>query len=104
MESRRDLIVEADLREARRLGQLEAEAFERHLRARESVELQDRLSRLACGADDTAVDTPILRESSLEVLRLQREIERLASFHQAVLHSRAWTLVQQLRRPFGRAW
>jgi hypothetical protein len=104
MESRRDPILEADLREARRRGRLEAEVFERRLSACEDNELQDRLCRLASGADDSTVEAPLPRESSFEVLRLQRELERLSSFHRAVLHSRAWALIQHLRRPFGRAW
>ena len=35
---------------------------------------------------------------------LRQDVERLAAFHQAVLHSRAWQLIQWARRPFGRAW
>jgi hypothetical protein len=44
------------------------------------------------------------REAPLDVEQLEREIERLAAFESAVLRSRAWRLIQALRRPFGRAW
>ena len=91
--------------EARRLGTLEAESFDAGLRARERREREDRMSRAVVGADEEGhhpCGPP--REVSMMVWQLQRDVERLGAFHHAVLHSRAWRLVQLLRRPFGRAW
>lgn len=86
-------------------GRLEAERFDLDLRERELREREDRLTRLASGAEDTVVVSGVgPRESSELFLRMQRDLEQLAAFHQAVVHSRAWKLIQAVRRPFGRAW
>ncbi|HVT59284.1 MAG TPA: hypothetical protein VHR45_12885 [Thermoanaerobaculia bacterium] len=95
---------EAALREAERCGRREAEAFERALSERERRELENRLCWLAMGADDRAIEPALRPEEPDIVLRLQRDIDRLSYFHRAVLKSRAWIVVQRLRRPFGRAW
>lgn len=91
--------------DSRTLGRMEAERFEAALRAQESREREDRLSRLAWGSDDVG---HILAagggESSAVVRRLQQDVERLAGFHHAVLHSKAWRVIQRLRRVVGRAW
>ncbi len=92
---------------AEHCGRLEAERFDLDLRERELREREDRLTRLASGGDDTvAVAVAGLgpRESSELYLRMQRDLEQLSAFHQAVVRSKAWKLIQAVRRPFGRAW
>lgn len=95
--------------DARLLGRLEAERFDAALREREQQEREDRLTRLAAG-DEAAVE-PALHLSSgdggmgtMEIWRLRQDVERLASFHHAVLHSRSWRLIQVARRLVGRGW
>lgn len=85
------------------LGRMEAERFDEALRDLERREREDRLARLALGADDG----PIGLEgglSSAVVRRLQQDVERLAGFHHAVLRSRPWRVIQGMRRLVGRAW
>ena len=98
---------------AREAGRLEAEAFDRALREAEAREREERLGRLAWLAADAAGDEAASagREGaapapagSETVWRLQQDVARLAAFHQAVLRSRSWRLLQWARRPFGRAW
>ena len=90
---------------ARYCGRLEAERFDLDLRERERREREDRLTRLASGGDDTIAVTGVSpRESSELFLRMQRDLEQLAAFQHAVVHSKAWKLIQAVRRPFGRAW
>lgn len=90
---------------AEHCGRLEAERFDLDLRERERREREDRLTRLASGAEDTvAVSGAGPRESSELFLRMQRDLEQLAAFHHAVVRSKAWKLIQAVRRPFGRAW
>jgi hypothetical protein len=43
-------------------------------------------------------------QPSLGSLQMQREVERLTFFYNAVQNSRAWRLTQRLRRLVGRAW
>lgn len=93
--------------EARRLGRLEAESFDAALREREQREREDRLTRLAAG-DEAAAD-PVLSflpgdGGSSETWRLRQDVERLAAFHHAVLHSRPWRVIQAARRLVGRSW
>ncbi|HZF10724.1 MAG TPA: hypothetical protein VFE33_18200 [Thermoanaerobaculia bacterium] len=95
------------LEQARQLGRLRAERLDLTLRAEEQREREIRLARFAWdpGSEEPALsgdegDLP----AGAEVWRLRQEVERLAAFHQAVLHSRAWQLIQWARRPFGRAW
>jgi hypothetical protein len=90
------------LAEARRLGRLEGERFDARLRRRERQERDDRLTRLAWTVEDGG-DAPEPPAASGEVWRLRRDVERLAAFHDAVVRSRGWRLVQVLRRLFGRA-
>lgn len=94
-----------EIDEARRLGRLEAERYDLTLREREGREREERLVRLAVGAEDSwETAAPLLNDSSSTVWRLQQDNERLAEFHRAVVNSKAWRLIQALRRPFGRAW
>lgn len=97
--------MDHELANARRLGRLEAESFDAALRDRERCEREERLSRLALG-DEAACETTgdLLGESSGAVWRLQQELDRLAAFHHAVVHSKAWRLIQVGRRLLGRAW
>jgi hypothetical protein len=85
---------------ARQAGRLEAEAFDGALRQAEQREREELLGHLAWGAD-VAGPPPAAAES---VWRLQQDVARLSAFHQAVLGSRAWRVVQWARRPLGRAW
>lgn len=95
------------LEEARRLGRLEAERHDLALREREGSEREKRLALLSLGVDEPVWEPPsrsTAAESSSTVWRLQQDVERLAAFHRAVVHSKAWRVIQALRRPFGRAW
>ncbi|HXO19898.1 MAG TPA: hypothetical protein VOA87_08250 [Thermoanaerobaculia bacterium] len=87
-----------------RLGRLEGEAFDAALRDREQRERDDRLSRLARAPDDAGAASAKATASAAEVWRLERDVARLAAFHLAVDRSRAWRVIQWLRRPFGREW
>lgn len=91
------------LDDARLRGRTEAETFDRELRERELRDREARLTRLAGGADDEA---PLAWTAGgdPEVWRLQQDVERLAAFHNAVVNSKAWRLIQAARRPFGRSW
>jgi hypothetical protein len=94
-----------ELDDARRLGRLEAERYDLGLRERESREREDRLVRLAAGAEMAGEPVEFGATGGSSALwRLQQENERLSEFHRAVTHSKAWRLIQALRRPFGRAW
>ena len=91
--------------EAEDCGELEARAFDLRLRALESRERENRLTRLVAERPDLSA-TPALSHGgeSPEVERLRREVGLLAEYHQALLRSKGWRFVQTLRRPFGRAW
>ena len=94
-----------ELAQARQLGCLKAERLDQKLRAAEQRERELRLARLAWdGLADEPVPGRAAEACAGEVWRLRQDVARLAAFHQAVLRSRAWRLVQLLRRPFGRAW
>src|SRR5258708_7152916 len=112
-----------ELARAQELGCLKAKAFEHGLRDAEQREREARLARLAWSASIAGIadiadiagiadignfpkgDDRLHREASAStVFRLEQDVERLAAFHQAVLHSRGWRVLQWLRRPFGRAW
>jgi hypothetical protein len=95
----------ADIAEAQRSGRRDGEAFSLALKEHELQERQERLTRLAWGAEgEAAFSAAEPQPAGTAVLRLEHDMEQLAAFHQAVLESRAWRLVQRLRRPFGRAW
>jgi hypothetical protein len=90
---------------AEHCGRLEAERFDLDLREMERREREDRLTRLASGGDDAVAVAGLgPRESSELFLRMQRDLEQLSAFHRAVVRSKAWKLIQAVRRPFGRAW
>jgi hypothetical protein len=114
-----------DLRQAEELGRLKAERLDAALRSAERRERELRFASLVW--DGNGAESPGLAAgggmgdaggvggsagvgghgwdgSAAEVWRLRQDVERLAAFHQAVQRSRAWRLVQSLRRPFGRAW
>jgi hypothetical protein len=91
-----------DLALARHLGRQEAARFDAALIAGERQEREDRLTRLALDADDPM--EPAWRVSSTESLHLERQVEQLQAFHQAVLGSRGWRMLQAARRLIGRAW
>lgn len=94
-----------DLDEARRLGRLEAESLDLRLRELEAREREERLGHAAFGSDESvATGADPAKDSSWTVWRLQQENQRLAEFQRAVVNSKAWRVVQALRRPFGRAW
>jgi hypothetical protein len=98
------IATQRDLDEYRRLGRLEAEAFDRRLREHEHQAWENRLATVQWGAEDGVETWSSPREDSPEVWLLRRDVERLASFHEAVLKSRPWQLIQALRRVVGRAW
>lgn len=89
--------------EARREGRRQAEAFEAALRREEDRERSARLARLASGEDDLGAPGDS-DWAPTEVARLRRQVEALAEFRAAVLRSKAWKLIQSLRRLVGRDW
>jgi hypothetical protein len=91
---------------AREAGRLEAEAFDRALREVEAREREERLGRIVWEAAGGVEAVQVERNAAAPetVWRLQQDVARLAAFHQAVLRSRSWRLLQWARRPFGRAW
>ena len=93
------------LADARLLGRLEAERFDAALRERERCEREERLTRLAAG-DEAAFEpaTELFADGAGATWRLQQDVQRLAAFHQAVVRSKAWRLIQVARRLVGRAW
>jgi hypothetical protein len=106
-----------DLSQAEELGRLKAERLDAALRTAERRERELCLARLVW--DSAGPLAPVVDSlgglsgarndgwegaSAAEMYRLRQDVERLAAFHQAVLRSRAWRLVQSLRRPLGRAW
>lgn len=92
-----------ELAEVQRLGRLEAERLDLAWREAEARQREERLGRLAWSIE--AEDAPFAGNGgSADVMRLQRDVERLAAFHQAVTRSKAWRLIQALRRLVGRAW
>ncbi len=92
--------------DAERFGRLEGEGFDADLREIERRERENLLGQTAVAEGGIATldpdDAP--QATSTEVVRLRREIDRLAEFHRALLHSRSWRLLQSLKRPFGRSW
>ncbi|MEA2560805.1 MAG: hypothetical protein QOH06_2309 [Acidobacteriota bacterium] len=91
--------------EAEDCGELEARAFDLRLRALESREREDRLTRLVAERPDlSAIPALSYGGESPEVERLRREVGLLADYHHALLRSKGWRFVQALRRPLGRAW
>ena len=92
--------------EEERRGELEAQAFDSRLRALESREREDRLTRLVLERPDLSSfpASPPGGADVIQVERLQREVALLADYQQAVARSKGWRLLQALRRPFGRAW
>src|SRR5258708_3819780 len=94
------------------LGSQEGEAFGRRLREAERAEREDRLSRIVLGAYGLGETVPgiipaVVAEpdrrvpAALEVLQLERKVEQLTDFYDAVQNSRAWRLMQSLRRLAG---
>ncbi|HVR10822.1 MAG TPA: hypothetical protein VMW75_22460 [Thermoanaerobaculia bacterium] len=88
----------------RQLGREQGEAFDRRLRERELAGREERLSRLVVGLDEPPCETELGPGRPLGVHDLQREVERLRAFYDAVQRSRAWRLTQRLRGFLGRAW
>ena len=90
---------------ARRLGELEGAAYAAGLAARERTARAERLSRIALGGDEAdlaAAGSRALRPR--EIVELESRLRELAQFHDAVLTSRSWKLLQRLRGLVGRAW
>jgi hypothetical protein len=90
-----------DLAAARQSGRLAAERLDRELRAVEERERRRwRLERLP----EPRAPAAFAPASPAEVERWRREVEELAAFRAAVLGSRAWRVIQLLRRLIGRSW
>jgi hypothetical protein len=96
-----------ELESARQLGRLRAERLDFALREEEQREREMRFVHFAWEEGVGSPPPPAgggEMPGKSEIWRLQQELERLTAFHQAVLHSRAWQLIQWVRRPFGRVW
>jgi hypothetical protein len=91
---------------ARRLGELEGEAFDRALARREERERQERLSALVLGGDSPLLDAVAMSPSSKPraLEEAERRIEELAAFQRALFASKGWRAMQALRRLAGRSW
>lgn len=87
-----------DIARASRLGELEAEIFHLRLRLKESLARELRLVERAIKAEEN-VENALSTEYDL-----RQQVERYAEFHRAVERSRAWKLIQSLRRLIGREW
>jgi hypothetical protein len=88
-------------------GRLRAKAFDAALREVERREREERLERLAWSApDEILAPLPTAPDShhGETIRRLQSELDRFSRFHDAVLASRPWRLIQLFRRLFGRGW
>lgn len=86
------------LAEARTQGELEADVVHLRLRLKESLARELRLVERTMKAEE-ALENALAIEHEL---RLQ--VERYSAFHRAVEHSRAWKMIQAVRRLLGRAW
>lgn len=86
------------LAQARTFGELEADVVHLRLRLKESLARELRLVERTTKAEE-ALENALATEHEL---RLQ--VERYSGFHRAVEHSRAWKMIQAVRRLFGRAW
>jgi hypothetical protein len=89
---------EPSLAGARKQGELEAEVVHLRLRLKESLARELRLVERAVKAEEN-VENALANEHEL---RLQ--IEQYTEFHRAVGRSRAWRVIQLLRRLVGREW
>jgi hypothetical protein len=86
------------LAQARTFGELEADVVHLRLRLKESLARELRLVERTTKAEE-ALENALATEHEL---RLQ--VERYSGFHRAVERSRAWKMIQAVRRLFGRAW
>ena len=90
---------------ARRLGELEGAASAAALAARERTARAERLSRSALGGDEADLAPAGSRPfRPREHAELESRFRELAQFHDAVVSSRGWRLLQRLRGLVGRAW
>jgi hypothetical protein len=91
-----------DLEHWRREGRCAGEAYERRLRAFEAQERSVHVARILrrTPSEPAAPASP----AQVDSWRLERELELFHDFHRALSRSRAWRLVQALRRPLGRDW
>jgi hypothetical protein len=89
----------------RRRGSQEGESFDRRLREIEGAERQQLLDRAAPDAASarSGAGYYFSEPPSLHTLQLQREVDSLKYYYNAVQGSRAWRLTQGLRRLVGRA-
>jgi hypothetical protein len=90
--------TESDLSAAAALGRAEAELTETKLSLRESQEREQGLVESVLSARERLANA----QATEEELRIQ--MRRYAQFYEAVQRSRAWKIVQYLRRLFGREW
>jgi hypothetical protein len=94
-----------EITEAKHSGELDARAFDLHLRDLESREREDRLTRLVAERPDlTAAPEAPTWPAAAQVDQLHRQVALLTEYQRAVVRSRGWRVVQFLRRLLGRAW
>jgi hypothetical protein len=93
-----DLREDDSLVDARKQGELEAEVLHLRLRLKESLARELRLVERTTKAEE-ALENALATEQEL-----RQQVERYSSFHRALEKSRAWQLIQAVRRLFGRAW
>jgi hypothetical protein len=83
---------------ARALGKAEAELVDLTLRIKESEGREQLLIDQVFSAQEALANA----RATEEELRMQ--LNRYGQFYEAVQRSRAWKIVQSLRRFFGREW
>lgn len=94
-----DEAAAAPLEEAHRIGTFEADQLDEALRA---LERRDR-EVIAAAAVAAAASSPCPAPAPVPTVD-REELRRLREFETNVAGSRAWRIVQALRRLFGRAW
>lgn len=93
------------LAQARRMGELEGAAFDAALAARDRAERSERLSRIALAGDEADLPPGGPGDvSRRDLAEIESRLRDLSHFHDAVIRSQSWKMLQRLRGFFGRAW
>jgi len=90
--------------EAARRGWRAARDLDRELRAEELREREDLLTRLAFVGDLAAAPVTAAGRGSSRLRRLRREHDEQQRFHDTVVLSAGWRLLEGVRRLVGRRW
>jgi hypothetical protein len=91
-------MADASISQARQLGEAQAELADLRLRLQESLAREQALLQRTLEAEEHLEDALGTEHD------LRSQIERYARFHRDISHSRAWRMIQRVRRVFGREW